>query len=101
MDLVCSLFVGNNRQHMSVCTKMFSSRVRKVLGIAKAHMSQGTSQGAATSATFEAGVSLVSILQAGGWARVSTTSRHFFSTFITTTEQHQDSIQQAVLGISE
>ena len=48
-----------------------------------------------------AGVSLVSILQAGDWTRVSTLARHYFSTYITTMEWHQDSVQHAVLGLSE
>ena len=43
MDLnVSFLFVGNNRQHMSLCTTMISSWVRKVLSISKAHISLGT-----------------------------------------------------------
>ena len=36
---VTSLFLGNNRQHLLVCAKTISSRVRKVLCVAKAHMS--------------------------------------------------------------
>ena len=39
-----------------------------------------------------AGVSLVSILQAGDLARVSTPARHCFSPYITTVDQHQDSV---------
>ena len=57
--------------------------------------------GAAASAALMAGVFLVSILQAGDWARVSTQARHYFSIYITTMDQHQDSIQWAVLGLSE
>ena len=97
MDHVTSLLLGNNRQHWPVCAKTISSWVRKVLCVAKAHMSLGV----AASATLAAGVSLVSILQAGDWARVSTPARHYFSTYITTTDQHQDSVQHAVLGLSE
>ena len=52
-------------------------------------------------AALAAGVSLVSILQAGDWARVSTPARHYFSPYITTVDQQQDSIQHAVLGLSE
>ena len=37
-----SLFLGNNRQHWPVCAKTISSWVRKVLGVAKAHMSLGS-----------------------------------------------------------
>ena len=48
-------------------------------------MSLGSFQGAAASAALAAGVSLVSILQAGDWAKVSTPARHYFSPYITTT----------------
>ena len=40
-------------------------------------MSLDTLQGAAASAALVAGVSLVSILQQGDWARVSTPARHY------------------------
>ena len=62
---------------------------------------QVLSGGAAASAALGAGVFLVSILQAGDWAQVSTPARHYFSPYITTTDQHQDSVQHAVLGLSE
>ena len=62
---VTSLFLGNNRQHWPVCVKTISSWVRKVLGVAKAHMSLGSLWGVAASAALAAGVSLVTILQAG------------------------------------
>ena len=39
---VTSLFLGNNRQHRPVCAKTISSWVRKVLCVAKAHMSPGS-----------------------------------------------------------
>ena len=39
---VTSLFLGNIRQHQSVCAKTISSLVRKVLCVAKAHMSLGS-----------------------------------------------------------
>ena len=64
-------------------------------------MSLGLSGGVAASVALTAGVSLVSILQAGDWTRVSTPARHYFSTYITTTDWHQDSVQCAVLGLSE
>ena len=64
-------------------------------------MSLGSVQGVAASAASAAGVSLVTILQSGDWDRVSTLAKHYFSTYITTTDQHQDSVQQAVLGLSE
>ena len=96
-----SPFLGNNRQHRPVCAKTISSWVRKVLCVAKAHMSLGSIWGAAASVALAAGVSLVSILQAGDWARVSTQARHYFSPYITTVDQHQDSLQHAELGLSE
>ena len=46
------------------------------------------SLGVAASAALVAGVSLVSILQAGDWARVSTLTRHYFSPYITTAAWH-------------
>ena len=95
---VTSFFLGNNRQHKPVCAKTISFRVRKVLCVAKAHMSLGCLEGVAASA---AGVSLVSILQAGDWTRVSLPAKHYFSTYITTMGWHQDSVQCAVLGLSE
>ena len=52
--------------------------------MAMTHRSLGTLQGAATSATLVAGVSLVSILQTGDWARLSTQARQYFSAYITT-----------------
>ena len=64
-------------------------------------MSLGSLQGAAASAALTAGVSLVTILQVGDWAKVSTPARHYFSTYITTMDRHQDSVQQAVLGLSK
>ena len=96
-----SLLLGNNRQHWPVCAKTISSWVQKVLSVAKAHMSPGSLWGVASSAALVAGVSLVTILQAGAWTRVSTPARHYFSTCITTTDWHQDSVQHAVLGLSE
>ena len=39
---VTSLFLGNNRQHQPVCANTISSWVRKVLCVAKAHMSPGS-----------------------------------------------------------
>ena len=62
---VTSLFLGNNRQHWPVCAKTISSWLRKVLSVATAHMSQGSLWGVAASAALAAGVSLVTILQAG------------------------------------
>ena len=81
---VTSLFLGNNRQHQPVCAKTISSWVRKVLSVAKAHMSLGSLWGVAASAALAAGVFLVTILQVGAWTRVSTPARHYFSSCITT-----------------
>ena len=64
-------------------------------------MSLGSLQGVAASAALVAGVSLVTILQADDWTRVSTPARHYFSTYITTMYWHQDSVQHAMLGLSE
>ena len=50
------------------------------------------SGGTAGSAALVVGVFLVSILQAGDWARVSTPARHYFPPCITTVDQHQDSV---------
>ena len=96
-----SHFLGNNRQHQPVCAKTISSWVWKVLSVAKAHISLGSLWGVAASAALAAGVSLVTILQAGDWTRVSTPARHYFSTYITTMDWHQDSMQHAMLGLSE
>ena len=41
-----------------------------------------------TSEALVAGVSLVSILKAGDWARVHNPAGHYFSTYITNTDQH-------------
>ena len=73
-------FLGSNSQHQPVCAKTITSWVREVLCVAKVHMSLGSLWGVAASAALEGGVSLVTILQAGDWARVSTPARHYFST---------------------
>ena len=64
-------------------------------------MSPGSLQGVATSTSLATGASLVSILQVGDWTRASTLARHYFSTYITTMDQHQDFVQCAVQGLSE
>ena len=64
-------------------------------------MSLESLQEVAASAALAAGVPLVTILQAGDWTRVSTPTRHYFSTYLTTMDWHQDSMQHAVLGLSE
>ena len=92
------LFWGNNRQHWHVCAKTISSWVRKVLCVAEGHISLGSLWEVTASAALATGVSLVKILQAGDWARVSTLDRHYFSTYITTMDLHQDSVQYAVLA---
>ena len=57
--------------------------------------------GVAASAALAAGISLVTILQVSDWARGSTPAKHYFSTYITTMDWHQDSMQCAVLDLSE
>ena len=64
-------------------------------------MSLGSLQGVATPAALAAGVSLVTILQVGDRARVSSPVGYYFSTYITTMDQHQDSMQCAELGLIE
>ena len=80
---------------------MALSSVRKVLSIAKPHMSVGALWDAADSAALLGDVSLVLILQVGDWARISTPARYYFFMYIATIDQHQDSVQQAVLSLSE
>ena len=75
------MFLGNNRHHMPVYAKMINTWVGTVLTIAKVHMSSGTLQGAVTSVVLVDGVSLASILQAGDWARDSTSARHFLNIY--------------------
>ena len=98
---VTSLFLGNNRQHWPVCAKTISSWVRKVLCVAKAHMSLGSLQGVAASAALAAGVSWCPSCRQVTGPEFLHLARHYFSTYITTTDQHQDSVQHAVLGLSE
>ena len=93
------LLLGNNRQQMS---HMYSNDFfldKEGFKFCKG-MSPGTFQEAVVCTAFAAGVFLVSILQAGEWTRVST-QPDIFSTYITTMDQHQVSIQHAVLGLSE
>ena len=70
------LFLGNSRQHNPVFVKMISSWVRAVLTIPKVHMFLCTFQGAMASSTLVAGASVMSILQAGNWVRVSSLAKH-------------------------
>ena len=98
---VTSVFLGNNRQHRLVCAKTISSWVRKVLCVAEAHTYLDSLQGATSSAALVAGVSLVSILQVGDWAKVSTLARLYFAPYIATTDWHQYSVQCTLLGLSE
>ena len=64
-------------------------------------MSPGSLWDPAASAALAVGIFLVSILQAGDWASMSTPVRHYFSVYITTTDWHQDSVQHGILGLSE
>ena len=97
---VTSLLLGNNRQHRPVCAKTISSWVGKFFVLLKQYVSRFPPR-AAASAALAAGVSLVSILQAGDSARVFTLARHYFSPYITIVDWHQDSAQCAMLGLSE
>ena len=56
------LLLGNSRRCLPLYTKIISSLVRKVLGIAKACISPGSHEGAEDSAVFVAGISLLSIM---------------------------------------
>ena len=49
-------------------------------------MSLGAFQGVVPHAALAAGVSVVSILKADDWARVSTLTKHYVPTYITTTD---------------
>ena len=55
---VISLFLGNNMLHRPVYAKTISSLVRKVICVAKAHMSPSSLWGVAASAALAAGVFL-------------------------------------------
>ena len=46
-------------------------------------------------------ISPVSILRLGDLTRVSIPARNYFSSYATTTDQHQDSVEHAVFGLSE
>ena len=65
------------------------------------HMSLGTPQGVATSEALVVSVCLMSILQAGDWARVSTPAGCHFSIYITTTDWDRDYIQHTAIYLSE
>ena len=69
IDLVCSFCFGVTVG--SMCQYVLKQVLQR-------HMSPGTLQGDMALADFAAGVSMVFILQAGDWARVSTLARHFF-----------------------
>ena len=71
MDLSCGLCFRKYK-YMTLCAKMIYSWIRNVLGITKAHISPGTHHVGVVSAALVSGVSLLSILQTGDWATVST-----------------------------
>ena len=60
-------------------------------------MSPGTCSGVVASAALVAVISLVSILQACNWTRISTLARQYHPTI----DWHKDLVQYAVLGLSE
>ena len=64
-------------------------------------MPPGVIWAALASTALVAGFSLVSVLQAGDWARISTLAGHYFSMYITTRDWRQDSLRQALLGVSD
>ena len=71
MDVVRPFcFEQKKAAHGGICYDD-SSWVKKVLSMAMTHMSLGSLQGAASSATLVAGVSLFPTLLASDWARVS------------------------------
>ena len=56
----------------------------------------------ATLKCFVVSAALVQVsLWSPSWARASTSARHYFSTSIAATDQHHDSVQHAVLALSE
>ena len=61
--------------------------------VSQKHMSPSTLCGAALFVASLAGVSQVSMLQAGDWVRVSNTARHYFSTYTSTIDWHQDLVE--------
>ena len=63
-------------------------------------MHLGTLWEAVVPAAFAAGLS-PTVHATGDWARVSTPARNYISTYITTTDWHQDHIKHGVLGLSE
>ena len=97
---VTSPVIGNNMQYKAIYAKTISSWVRNILCIAKAHTSLGS-------------LRCHSIYSLGSWCfpgvhpegrwlgQSSTPARHYFYTYITTTNWHKDSVQHAVLGLHE
>ena len=75
---VFSLFLGYKGQHLTVCAKMISSWVRKVLSISRTQRSMGTFLGVLACVALATGIYLVSILQVGDWARVPTLAKQYF-----------------------
>ena len=71
-----------------VCAKMISSWVEKILSIARLYIYLHVLTRVLWNIGFGGCVSLLSILEAGNWARVSTPARHYFSTYITITDWH-------------
>ena len=96
-----SSLLDNCRQQMPVCARMISSWVTNILSITKDHLSPGIPYGTAVLVALADVPSLVSFLQPGDSARVSTPARHYIFIYITTTDKCQDSVQGAVLVLSE
>ena len=96
--LTSLFFWGNNRQHRPVGAKTILSWVRKVLCVDKAHVSGFSLWGYSFCSLGR--WSLPGVCPAGRWL-IPMPARQYFSTYITTVDWHQDSVQCAVLGISE
>ena len=94
---VTPLSLGNDMQHRPVCAKTISSWIRNIFCTAKEQMSLG----GCSICSLGTWCFLVSSLQAGDWARVSTQDKTPFSTYFSTTDQHQFSVQCAVLCLSD
>ena len=96
---VYSLFLATTGNVCLFVLRSFLLGLRDFLSIMKVHMSPSTLHGAKVSAALVADFLLVSILRVGDWSQVSTHTRHYFSTYITTVGQHQDPGSQWVVTL--
>ena len=95
MSSLFFVIIGNT----SVCVKTISSGIKKVL-FSRAHIS-GHSPGCYSVCSFDSWCLPGSILQAGDWGSNSTPARHYFSTYISTTDWHKDLVHHTALGLTE